>query len=122
MTSALAGRGNNVRRSYPILPARTGNGTGNFLKNCFCVETGRGLFSRGPSHAGGTSRPSSNWSGSSASNRRHLLLIARLALDGERNVLVGQRLQGRFGDDVLPGAEHATRKTAEQEGQRSLLR
>src|SRR5262249_33598332 len=74
------------------------------------------------SHSGGTSRPSLNWRGRSTSYRRHLLLIARLALNGERDVLVGERFQSRFGHEVLPGADHATRETAEQVGQCALLR
>ena len=49
-----------------------------------------------------TCRPSLNWRGSSTSNRRHLLLISRLALDGEGDVYGRRTLPGRpLGPDVL---------------------
>src|SRR5919198_3183866 len=67
------------------------------------------------------SRPSLNRRSSSTSNRRHLLLIRRLPLHGEWNVLIGEGLQGRFGHEVLTRAEHAPRKAAKQKGQRALF-
>src|SRR5207244_3925649 len=82
------------------------------------------------SHSAGTSRPSLNWSGSSTSKgvpnrvvlrlgapRRHLLGIAGLPRDGERDVLLGERLQGRVGDEVLAGLEDAAGEAAEEKGQ-----
>jgi hypothetical protein len=50
-----------------------------------------------------------------------LLLITGFPLDGERNILVRQRFQGRFGDKVLSGAEHSTRETAKQVSEGLLL-
>ena len=44
-----------------------------------------------------------------------------MALDGEGNVPVTQGFEGGLRDDVLHGTQHATRKSAEQERQRSLL-
>src|SRR5262249_55089307 len=59
--------------------------------------------------------------GSSTSKRRHLLLISRLALNRERNVLIGERLQRSLRNQVLAGLEHPAGKTAKKEGQGSLL-
>jgi hypothetical protein len=73
------------------------------------------------SHSSGTSRPSLNWSGSSTSNRRHLLLIARLALYDEWVICLRQSLQSGFGNQMLPALEHAPGKAAEQEPQRLAL-
>jgi hypothetical protein len=49
----------------------------------------------------GTSRPSLNWRGSSTSNRRHLLLIGCLSLDGKLNVLVCESFQSSLWNQVL---------------------
>src|SRR3990172_150595 len=62
-----------------------------------------------------------NWRGSSTSNRRHLLLIGCLSLDGKWNILVGQRFQGGLGNQMLARTEDPARKAPEQKRQRSLL-
>src|ERR687887_2520736 len=67
------------------------------------------------------SRPSLNRRSSSTSNRRHLLLIRRLPLHGEWNVLIGEGFQGRFRHEVLTRAEHAPRKAAKQKGKCALF-
>src|SRR4051812_6206948 len=69
------------------------------------------------SNSGGTSRASLNWSGSSTSNRRHLLLIAGLALHRERDPMVCERLERRFGHQMLPGLKHTSPKPPQQESQ-----
>jgi hypothetical protein len=70
------------------------------------------------SHSSGTSRPSLNWSGSSTSNRRHLLLIACLALYDKWNVRLRQRLQRRLRHQMLAPLKHATGKAAQQKAKR----
>src|SRR5439155_11832328 len=69
----------------------------------------------------GTSRPSLNWSGSSTSNRRHLLLIRRLAISGERNVLFRACRQRFFRHKMFARLERAPREAAEKEPQRPLF-
>jgi hypothetical protein len=49
------------------------------------------------------------------------LLISRFTLDGEGNVLIRERFEGGFGHQVFAGPKHSARKTAEQEGEGSLL-
>src|SRR3972149_1332288 len=73
------------------------------------------------SHSAGTSRPSLNWSGSSTSNRRHLLLIGCLALNGEGDVLVGERLKCRLRNQVLARCGDPTGEATQQEPERALL-
>jgi hypothetical protein len=51
-----------------------------------------------------------------------LLLIARLSLDAEWNVLLGQRLQRGFGDQVFPALEDSAREATQQERERLFLR
>src|SRR5208283_6222755 len=74
------------------------------------------------SHSGGTSRPSLNWRGSSTSNRRQLLLIGGFSLDFKWDVLVGERFQSRFGNQMLARTKDPAGKTSEQKGQCPLFR
>lgn len=71
----------------------------------------------GVSHSSGTSRPSLNWSGSSTSNRCHLLLISRLTLHFKWDAFVRERFHRRLGYEMLATFEDAARETSQQKAE-----